>query len=72
MHHISKEAIDKFSEIYERKFGKPIAREDATIMALRLINMYRLFRRPLPPSLDKKADALHHERAKEESGPSVP
>lgn len=46
----SNESIDRFMAIYERKFNEPITKEDATLMAWRLVNMYRLFRRPLPPA----------------------
>jgi hypothetical protein len=45
----SDEAIDKFIAIYEDVFNEPIERGDAIQMARRLVNMYRLFLRPLPP-----------------------
>ena len=41
-------AIDEFIAIYERRFNEPISRDDAIDMARRLVNLYRLFLRPLP------------------------
>ncbi|MEK7538469.1 MAG: hypothetical protein AAB552_01370 [Patescibacteria group bacterium] len=52
----TEEAINEFIEIYERNFDERISREDAVLMARRLVNMYRLFLRPLPP--DVHADEL--------------
>jgi hypothetical protein len=45
------EAINRFIAIYERKFNEPLKRDEATVMARRLVNMYRLFLRPLPPEV---------------------
>ena len=55
----SDKAIDEFIAIYEREFNEPIAREDAIQMAWRLVNMYRLFLRPLPST---KADGSPPEK----------
>jgi hypothetical protein len=41
-------AITEFITIYEDTFNESIAREEAIVMARRLVNMYRLFLRPLP------------------------
>ena len=54
--HIQENALDRFIAIYERKFEEPITRDEAAVMARRLVNMYRLFLRPLPPRAE-------HERA---------
>ena len=51
---LSEQAIDKFIAIYEHEFNEPISREDAVAMARRLINLYRLFLRPPPPSSAKE------------------
>ena len=41
------EAIDRFIAIYKQEFNETLSREDATAMARRLVNLYRLFfRRP--------------------------
>lgn len=45
---LSEHAIVKFIAIYEQEFKEPISREDAVAMARRLVNLYRLFLRPLP------------------------
>ena len=47
----SEESIDRFRAIYERKYNEPITREEAVAMARRLVNLYRLFLRPLPPEV---------------------
>jgi hypothetical protein len=48
--HFNKESIDRFIAIYERKFGETLTSDEATAMARRLVNLYRLFHRPLPSS----------------------
>ena len=53
--HIHDNALDRFIAIYERKFDEPITRDEAAVMARRLVNMYRLFLRPLPPRTQHKA-----------------
>lgn len=60
---LSEKAIDNFIAIYERKFKEPITREDAVVIARRLVNLYRLFLRPLPPAARKETE--------EGPGPSV-
>jgi flagellin-specific chaperone FliS len=42
------ESIDKFIAIYKAEFGETLSHEDAKAMARRLVNLYRLFARPLP------------------------
>lgn len=42
------EEINNFIAIYERNYHEPIGRTEAIDMARRLVNMYRLFLRPLP------------------------
>jgi hypothetical protein len=41
-------AIDEFIAIYQRHYDEPISRDDALHMARQLVNLYRLFLRPLP------------------------
>lgn len=53
---LSKESIDRFIAIYERKFSEPITREDAVAMARRLVNLYRMFLRPLPPEAREETE----------------
>jgi hypothetical protein len=53
----SEAAIEEFMAIYERHYNEPISRDAAIEMARRLVNLYRLFLRPLPretpvPDLD--------------------
>lgn len=48
------ESIDRFIAIYKAEFDETLSREDAKAMARRLINLYRLFARPLP-NRDKKS-----------------
>ncbi len=45
----STEEMDEFIAIYERNYHEPISRAAAIDMARRLVNMYRMFLRPLPP-----------------------
>ena len=52
----TKQAIDRFIAIYEQEFREPISREDAEAMARRLINLYRLFLRPLPRETIEEAE----------------
>lgn len=39
------EATNKFIVIYKLEFNETLSREDATVMARRLVNLYRLFLR---------------------------
>lgn len=50
----SEESLDQFIEIYEHKFNEPITREDASAMAHRLVTLYRILLRPLPPEVLKE------------------
>jgi len=44
---ISDERLDEFIRGYEAAFNEPLSRDDARIMATRLLELYRLFlRRP--------------------------
>jgi len=40
---LSDKALDEFIAIYEREFGETITREEAAVMAARLVNLYRTF-----------------------------
>ncbi len=55
----SKEAIDKFIAIYERKFNEPITREDADAMARGQVTMARVAITctvSLPPEMAKQVE----------------
>ncbi len=47
---LTTEALDRFIIIYEREFGETITRDEAAALAGRLVHLYRLFLRPLPPA----------------------
>lgn len=42
---ISNKHIDEFMRLYEKRFGKPIARDDAILQAEKLVRLFRFFRR---------------------------
>jgi hypothetical protein len=50
---ISDERLDEFRRLYLEEFGKEITRDEASIRAMQLIDLYRLLmdleRRPDPP-----------------------
>ena len=52
----SDEAIDKFIAIYEEKYQEPISRADAVAMAMRLVDLYKVLRQPIP--LEKMQEFL--------------
>ena len=51
---LSDDAIDKFIDIYEKKYQEPISRADATVMATRLVDLYRVLLQPIPPEKMKE------------------
>lgn len=64
----SKESLDRFVAIYERKFNEPITREEAADMAQRLVILYQQLLRPLPPGVLDQEKGEH--QAEEGSVPS--
>jgi hypothetical protein len=45
---LSKEAIDKYKQIYKKNFGEEISDEEAREQGESLISLFRVIYRPLP------------------------
>lgn len=56
MMQFSEKSINKFVAIYEQEFREPISRDDAIALARRLVNLYRLFLRPLPSEQGERSE----------------
>ncbi len=49
---ITEDELRQFIEAYEQEFGKELPREQALEMATRLLSLYRVIMRPLPPEIE--------------------
>lgn len=49
---LSKEAIEKFKEAYQKDFGEPVSDDEAKEMAVRLLRFVHIIYKPIPE--DKK------------------
>jgi hypothetical protein len=55
---ISAEALDEFIAIYKEEFGEEIDRVEATEMAHRLLNLFRLLEKKLPEGTKTASSTL--------------
>ena len=51
---ISDEDLKDFMVLYEWEFRKPLPREKALEMATRLVTLYRVIMKPLPPEVESE------------------
>lgn len=49
---ISKEALEKFKEIYRKEYGKDISDEEALKQATSLLRLMKIIYRPIPKDTD--------------------
>jgi hypothetical protein len=51
---LSKQAIKEYQEIYKKEFGEDINESEAVSQGTGLLNLFKIFSRPIPIKLVKK------------------